>query len=64
MMITTRWSDVPREEIIRRSAARPKVGEHNEEVLGGLLGYSEEEIAKLYANDVIGNWHHYDTLPG
>ena len=42
----------------------PKVGEHNEEVLGGLLGYSEEEIATLYANDVIGNWDHYDTLPG
>ena len=42
----------------------PKVGEHNEEVLGGLLGYSEEEIAKLYANDVIGNSDHYDTLPG
>ncbi len=33
----------------------PKVGEHNEEVLGGLLGYSEEEIARLYAKDVIGN---------
>src|SRR5262249_33235287 len=42
----------------------PRVGEHNEEVLGGLLGYSEEEIAKLYANDVIGNRHHYDTIPG
>jgi formyl-CoA transferase len=42
----------------------PKVGEHNEEVLGGLLGYSEEEIAKLYANNVIGNFDHYDTLPG
>ena len=42
----------------------PKVGEHNEEVLGGLLGYSEEEIAKLYANNVIGNRDHYDTLPG
>ena len=41
----------------------PKVGEHNEEVLGKLLGYSEEEIAKLYANDVIGNWDHYDTVP-
>jgi crotonobetainyl-CoA:carnitine CoA-transferase CaiB-like acyl-CoA transferase len=25
----------------------PKVGEHNEEVLGGLLGYSEDEIATL-----------------
>jgi crotonobetainyl-CoA:carnitine CoA-transferase CaiB-like acyl-CoA transferase len=42
----------------------PKVGEHNEEVLAGLLGYSEEEIAKLYASDVIGNWDHYDTVPG
>jgi crotonobetainyl-CoA:carnitine CoA-transferase CaiB-like acyl-CoA transferase len=42
----------------------PKVGEHNEEVLGGLLGYSEEDIAKLYANNVIGNWDHYATLSG
>jgi crotonobetainyl-CoA:carnitine CoA-transferase CaiB-like acyl-CoA transferase len=42
----------------------PKVGEHNEEVLGGLLGYSEEDIAKLYANNVIGNWDHYDALSG
>jgi formyl-CoA transferase len=41
----------------------PAVGEHNEEVLR-LLGYSDEEIAKLYANDVIGNWHQYDTVPG
>jgi crotonobetainyl-CoA:carnitine CoA-transferase CaiB-like acyl-CoA transferase len=42
----------------------PKVGEHNEEVLGGLLGYSEEDIAKLYAKHVIGNHDHYDTVPG
>jgi crotonobetainyl-CoA:carnitine CoA-transferase CaiB-like acyl-CoA transferase len=42
----------------------PKVGEHNEEVLGALLGYSKEEIAKLYADGVIGNADHYDTLPG
>jgi len=42
----------------------PKVGEHNEEVLGSLLGYSEEDIAKLYANNIIGNWDHYDTLSG
>jgi formyl-CoA transferase len=42
----------------------PKVGEHNEEVLGSLLGYSGEEIATLYANHVIGNWDHYGTLPG
>jgi crotonobetainyl-CoA:carnitine CoA-transferase CaiB-like acyl-CoA transferase len=39
------------------------VGEHNEEVLG-LLGYSEPEIAALYAGDVIGNRHHYDEVPG
>ena len=42
----------------------PKVGEHNEDVLGGLLGYSADEIAQLYASDVIGNSHHYDTLSG
>ena len=41
----------------------PKVGEHNEEVLG-LLGYSKDEIADLYAKEVISNSHHYDTLPG
>jgi crotonobetainyl-CoA:carnitine CoA-transferase CaiB-like acyl-CoA transferase len=41
----------------------PKVGEHNEEVLGGLLGYSEEEIAELYTKKVIGNWDHYDEVP-
>ena len=45
-------------------ASTTKVGENNEDVMGGLLGYSEEEIKKLYANDVIGNWHHYDKLPG
>ena len=42
----------------------PKVGEHNEEVLGDLLGYSRDEIEKLYASDVIGNKDHYDTLTG
>jgi crotonobetainyl-CoA:carnitine CoA-transferase CaiB-like acyl-CoA transferase len=41
----------------------PKVGEHNEEVLGDLLGYSKDEIADLYAKEVIGNWDHYDTVP-
>jgi crotonobetainyl-CoA:carnitine CoA-transferase CaiB-like acyl-CoA transferase len=40
----------------------PKVGEHNEEVLGGLLGYSESEIAKLYSAGVISKSHHYDTV--
>ena len=42
----------------------PKVGEHNEEVLGGLLGYSKDEIAKFYADGVIGTADHYDTVPG
>jgi crotonobetainyl-CoA:carnitine CoA-transferase CaiB-like acyl-CoA transferase len=42
----------------------PKVGEHNEEVLGDLLGYSKDDIAKLYADGVIGNSDHYDTVPG
>jgi crotonobetainyl-CoA:carnitine CoA-transferase CaiB-like acyl-CoA transferase len=42
----------------------PKVGEHNEEVLSGLLGYSAAEIADLYAKEVIGNWDQYDEVPG
>ena len=42
----------------------PQVGEHNEEVLGGLLGYSKDEIAKFYADGVIGKQDHYDTVPG
>ena len=42
----------------------PKVGEHNEEVLSGLLEYSEEEIAQLYESRVIGNFDHYDEVPG
>jgi crotonobetainyl-CoA:carnitine CoA-transferase CaiB-like acyl-CoA transferase len=42
----------------------PKVGEHNEAVLGGLLGYSAAEIADLYAKEVIGNWDQYDSVPG
>jgi crotonobetainyl-CoA:carnitine CoA-transferase CaiB-like acyl-CoA transferase len=45
-------------------ASTPRVGEHNEEVLAGLLGYSKDEIADLYAKDVIGNWDHYNTVPG
>lgn len=42
----------------------PKVGEHNEAVLGGLLGYSDADIARLYEQKVIGNWDHYDEVPG
>ena len=42
----------------------PQVGEHNEEVLSGLLGYSDEEIAALYENNVVSTVHHYDEVPG
>jgi crotonobetainyl-CoA:carnitine CoA-transferase CaiB-like acyl-CoA transferase len=31
----------------------PAIGEHNEEILGGQLGYSREEIARLAADGVI-----------
>ena len=33
-------------------------------VLGGLLGYSEAAITELYAKNIIGNWDHYDKVPG
>ncbi|WP_089936277.1 CaiB/BaiF CoA transferase family protein [Candidatus Entotheonella palauensis] len=33
--------------------ARPEVGEHNAQVLGGILGLSAEEIARLEADEVI-----------
>ena len=42
----------------------PQVGEHNEEVLGGLLGYSEEEIAQMREANVIADFDHYDEVPG
>lgn len=31
----------------------PMLGQHNEEILGGLLGYSKEKIAQLKAGEVI-----------
>ena len=42
----------------------PQVGEHNEEVLSGLLGYSDDEISALYENNVVSVAHHYDEVPG
>ena len=33
----------------------PTLGEHNEEVLRELLGLSDQEIAKLRDDDIIGN---------
>lgn len=41
----------------------PAVGEHNEEVLAGILGYSDERIAELRENNVIAEWDHYDEIP-
>jgi len=40
------------------------VGEHNEEVLGELLGYSKEQIAKLYTDGVISKDSEYEKLAG
>jgi crotonobetainyl-CoA:carnitine CoA-transferase CaiB-like acyl-CoA transferase len=42
----------------------PQVGEHNHEVLAGLLGYSEAEIARLREDNVIAEYDHYDEVPG
>ena len=42
----------------------PKVGEHNNEVLSGILGYSDEEIAKFVEDRIISEEHHYDEVPG
>ena len=41
----------------------PRVGEHNEEVLGDILEYSPEQIAELYDKKVIANFDHYDEIP-
>jgi crotonobetainyl-CoA:carnitine CoA-transferase CaiB-like acyl-CoA transferase len=42
----------------------PRVGEHNEEILAGLLGYSTEEIAWMRQEKVIGEWDNYANVPG
>jgi len=42
----------------------PRVGEHNEEVLSGILGYSAEEIEGMRQNKVIADWDKYDDIPG
>ncbi len=42
----------------------PRVGEHNEDVLGDLLGYSSEEIEGMRKENVIGEWDKYDSIPG
>ena len=42
----------------------PQVGEHNEQILSGLLGYSDEEINQLREEQVISETDHYDEVPG
>ena len=42
----------------------PQVGEHNEEVLCGILGYSQEDVARFREEQVIGETDHYDGVPG
>ena len=40
------------------------MGEHNEEILSDLLGYSAEEVARLREDNVISESHLYDEIPG
>ena len=42
----------------------PQVGEHNEEVLSGILDYSAEDIEAFRENRVISEEHYYDDIPG
>ncbi|CAI8047486.1 Formyl-CoA:oxalate CoA-transferase [Geodia barretti] len=42
----------------------PQVGEHNEEVLQGILGYSEEKVEEFRQGRVISEEHYYDDIPG
>ena len=39
------------------------VGEHNEEVLCEMLGYSQEDLARFREEQVIGEMDHYDEVP-
>ena len=41
----------------------PMVGEHNEEVLCGILDYSQEDLARFREEQVIGESDHYDEVP-
>jgi len=41
----------------------PFIGEHNREILTGMLGYSEEQIHELYQEDVLYQGSEVDKLP-
>ena len=34
----------------------PTLGQHNREILGGLLGHSDDELAELEEKNIIGSW--------
>ncbi len=42
----------------------PQVGEHNQQLLSDILGYTDEQIEELTKDNVIGTSHHYDEVPG
>ena len=42
----------------------PRVGEHNQQLLSDILGYSDEQIEELTKDNVIGTFDHYDEVPG
>jgi len=50
-VLPLRWHGI--DHWVRERA--PMVGEHNREVLGGILGLSDAELASLEADQVIGS---------
>jgi CoA:oxalate CoA-transferase len=42
----------------------PQVGEHNDEVLAGLLGYTNDELAQLRQEEIIGDKDGYGEIQG
>jgi crotonobetainyl-CoA:carnitine CoA-transferase CaiB-like acyl-CoA transferase len=50
---TSPWRFTEAGTVVRRHS--PLFGEHNREILGGVLGLSDEELADLTASAVIGD---------